>query len=367
MDVENGPPDPEPDAASRPVTASVPHLRVVQVVRSDAFAGVERYMCQVSNGLTARGHHLTVIGGDPGRMQAELSGQIEYLPATTVLGTARALAGRHQVDIVHVHMTAAEGAAWLARPFQRAPIVATRHFPGRRGTGTVARSLARVVCHSIARDVAISEFVARGIDGPSVLLYNAVPDRPPADLEAPVVLMLQRLTEEKRPELGLRIWAASGLGKTGWRLVIAGTGDRRGSMTDLAGVLGVDDSVDFVGQRADTDALLDQSSVVLATAPEEPFGLSVVEAMAHGVPVVAADGGAHAETVAEPDLLFAPDDADAGSRALVRLAEDPDLRRQLGGRLRRRQQEMFSIRHHLDGLERLYAEVVDESARSTRR
>ena len=36
-------------------------------------------------------------------------------------------------------MTAAEAAAWLARPFQRAPIVATRHFPGDRGSGTVAR------------------------------------------------------------------------------------------------------------------------------------------------------------------------------------------------------------------------------------
>ena len=69
--------------------------------------------------------------------------------------------------------------------------------------------------------------MARGLAGPSVLLYNAVPDRPQADLDAPVVLMLQRLTEEKRPELGLRIWAASGLGKAGWRLVVAGTGDRR--------------------------------------------------------------------------------------------------------------------------------------------
>ena len=114
---------------------------------------------------------------------------------------------------------------------------------------------------------------------------------------------------------------------------------------------------------ADTDRLLSQSSVVLATAPEEPFGLSVVEAMAHGVPVVAADGGAHPETVGDPDLLFPPGDADAGSRALVRLSEDPALRRQLGDRLRQRQQQMFSIRQHLDGLEALYGQVMAESAR----
>ncbi len=364
MDVErNGAPDQDAGAVARPSTVSGRNLSVVQVVRSDAFAGVERYLCQVANGLDSRGHHLTVIGGDPDRMEAELHDEVEYRPASTVIRTARALAGRGHVDIVHVHMTAAEAAAWLARPFQRAPIVATRHFPGGRGTGTVARSLAHVVSRSVSRDIAISQFVARGLPGPSVLLYNAVPDRPQADLDAPVALMLNRLTEEKRPELGLRIWAASGIGKAGWRLVVAGTGDRRGSMTDLADALGVAESVEFVGQRRDTDRLISESSVVLATAPEEPFGLSVVEAMAHGVPVVAADGGAHPETVGDPDLLFPPGDVDAGSRVLVRLSEDPALRRRLGDRLRQRQQRMFSIRQHLDGLEALYGQVMDESSR----
>ena len=77
-------------------------------------------------------------------------------------------------------------------------------------------------------------------------------------------------------------------------------------MTDLADALGVADSVDFVGQVADTDRLLGESSVVLAPAPEEPFGLSVVEAMAHGVPVVAADGGAHPRRSASPICCSPP-------------------------------------------------------------
>ena len=132
-------------------------------------------------------------------------------------------------------------------------------------------------------------------------------------------------------------------------------------MTDLAGALGVAGSVDFVGQRTDTDTLLSQSSIVLATAPDEPFGLSVVEAMAHGVPVVAADGGAHRETVGDAELLFPTDDAAAGARVLVRLSEDQALRRQLGDHLRRRQQRMFSLGPHLDRLEHLYREVIAES------
>ena len=62
-----------------------------------------------------------------------------------------------------------------------------------------------------------------------------------------------------------------------------------------------------------------------------------------------------------PALLFPPGDVDAGSRVLVRLSEDPALRRRLGDRLRQRQQRMFSIGQHLDGLEALYGQVMAES------
>ena len=47
-------------------------LHVVHVVVTDAFAGVERYVCQVANGLAARGHRVEVVGGEPARMAAEL-------------------------------------------------------------------------------------------------------------------------------------------------------------------------------------------------------------------------------------------------------------------------------------------------------
>ncbi len=75
--------------------------------------------------------------------------------------------------------------------------------------------MARVTSRALARDIAISRFVADSIDGPCVLLPNGVPDQPQAPLESATVLMLQRLTSEKSPEVGLRAWAASGLGAHG--------------------------------------------------------------------------------------------------------------------------------------------------------
>ncbi len=337
-------------------------LAVTHVVVTDAFAGVERYVCQVANELTRRGHHVTVLGGEPGRMRAELSDRVTRRPARSLLQAARALGGQHGTDIVHAHMTTAEGAAWLAHPLNRAPIVATRHFARERGSSRPARALARVTAHALSRDVAISQFVADTVAGPTVLIRNGVPDRPQADLESTTVVMMQRLNTEKMPDVGIRAWAQSGLAGRGWRLVVAGLGELGPSLAHLAADLGVEDSVCFAGQVEDTDRLLAESSILVAPAPAEPFGLSVVEAMAHGVPVVAADGGAHRETVGDSGVLFAVGDPEAAAEALATLGGDVGRRREVGSRLRRRQQERFSLSRHVDELESLYRLVVDEAA-----
>ena len=340
--------------------AALDHERtsVVHVVVTDAFAGVERYVCQVANGLTARGHRVEVVGGSPARMTAELDRAVVHHPASSLLGAAAALADCRGVDIVHAHMTAAEGSAFLARPVDRAPVVATRHFAAERGSSPLNRALARLTVRPVVAEVAISEFVARTVAGPTTLIPNAVADRPQAPLDAPVVVMLQRLDDEKAPEVGLRAWADSGLGDRGWRLVVAGTGVLRPALEQLVDELGCRGSVDFAGLVADTDGLLAGASVLLAPAPAEPFGLSVAEAMSHGLAVVAAGGGAHTETVGGAGLLFPPGDAGAAARELVRVADDPGLRRSVGRALRARQQERYGLDLHLDRLEALYAAVA---------
>ena len=337
-------------------------LTVVHVVVTDGFAGVERYVCQVAEALDRRGHRIHTIGGDPVRMRSELPDTVSNRRAGHLVTAAVALATCRDADLVHVHMTSAEGAAWLSRPLQRAPIVATRHFAARRGSTMVARGLARLTSRAIRCDVAISHFVADSIPSPSVIIPNGVADRPQAVLEDPTVVMLQRLDTEKSPDVGIRAFALSGLAQSGWRMVVAGQGALRPSLLQLVDELGMTGSVELVGHVTGTDELLSRSSVLLAPAPREPFGLSVVEAMAHGLPVVAANGGAHAETVGDDGLLFPPGDPAAAAAALRRLGGSPVLRRTIGEALRRRQQDRFSLSRHVDRLERLYLEVVEGRA-----
>jgi glycosyltransferase involved in cell wall biosynthesis len=308
--------------------------------------------------MARRGHVVTVVGGRPDRMTAELDPSVRHRPAAGVTRGAVALARCGRTDVVHAHMTAAELAAWLSGPATRGPVVATRHFARDRGSSALARAVAGVAARHVTVDLAISRFVASSISGPSRLLYNGVEDRPPASLDSAQVLMLQRLDDEKAGDVGLRAFADSGIAASGWRLTVAGTGARRPQLEALAAELGVASTVDFVGPVVDTDALLDGASVFLAPAPAEPFGLSVVEAMAHGLPVVAAAGGAHLETVDDEGLLFPPGDAAAAAAHLATLSLDVGLRRRVGTQLRRRQQAHFTLARHLDELEAVYRDLA---------
>ena len=86
----------------------------------------------------------------------------------------------------------------------------------------------------------------------------------------------------------------------------------------------------FVASHADIYGNLD---VVIAPAVEEPFGMTILEAGGHGLPVVAAQSGGHLEMVLDgvTGLLVLPDDAKALAQALERLL-DENLRASLGER-----------------------------------
>jgi glycosyltransferase involved in cell wall biosynthesis len=242
----------------------------------------------------------------------------------------------------------------------RCEAVSTRHFPDRRGSSALNRVAGVLIERGLAEQIAVSKFVAQGISEPSVLLYNGVPPHAAADLNARRILMMQRLEQEKSPDVGVRAWASSGLATRGWHLAIAGSGRLESATRRTCAELGVSDSVRFLGDVADTAALLREASILIAPASAEPFGLAVAEAMAHGIPVVAAAGGAHLETVGADGCLFSPRDAEAAGSHLARLGKDIGWRREVGARLRARQRRLFSLDVHVERLEQLYSSILFE-------
>lgn len=127
---------------------------------------------------------------------------------------------------------------------------------------------------------------------------------------------------------------------------IAGDGDGRPSLEALARREGVAEAVRFHGAVSDEDLdrLYGEASIFVMPSAREGFGFVFLEAMAHGLPIVAGNADATPEVVAhgETGLLVNPDSLGEIVEAAKTLLADPDLRRRMGRAGRQRVEREFS-------------------------
>lgn len=334
-------------------------MRVLHVVRSDTFAGVERHIATLAAVQSRRGHDVTVVGGSGALMKVALGdARVRVVQGDTIRQVIAQVRRHRQVDIIHAHMTAAELGASLGTS---KPLIVTRHFAQRRGATPVGRLTSMLIRRRTANQISVSGFVAERIDGSSRVIYSGVEAPPhPGEHSDRVILVAQRLSPEKRTIDALDAFAASGLAHTGWRMDLAGRGSEHDRLVARAFDLGLQQSTSFLGFVSDLSARLGTAGMVLATAPAEPFGLSVVEAMAHGTPVVATSAGGHMESVGRAglDFLYASGDTAAAGALLKKLAGDSDLRRHYGRELHNVQRAYFTPERQYAETQKIYEEVA---------
>lgn len=348
-------------------SASGGRLRILHAIRSDGFSGVEQFVLRLAVQQAHDGHEVTVIGGAPDRMlPALIEAGVAHIPAARTHEVTRAVRRlARSVDVVNTHMTAADvgtvAALWSRLRPHRPAVVATRHFAKPRGT-VGPLPIGALVRGRIAAQISISAAVADTVDGRSTVVHSGIEPRPLRDvlLRERVVLMAQRLQPEKRTDVGIRAFAASGLAAEGWTLEIAGIGREREALEALATSLGLGDSVRFLGYRSDLPAVMDRAGILIAPCPVEGLGLTLLEAMAGGLPVVAAGAAGHLDPLSglDPRALFAPGDVDEAARHLRSLASDDAGRNALALALRHRQQQQYSLRAQADATEAVYRSVV---------
>ena len=122
--------------------------------------------------------------------------------------------------------------------------------------------------------------------------------------------------------------------------------------------LGIRDSVIIRQNTAVVDEYLEAADAGLYTSEYESFGLSILETMFYGKPVIAFRVGGIPEVVGESYPLYPFGDAGAAAAGLDTLIESPNLARELGERSRNRALEKFSADRILPKYEALYHRVV---------
>jgi uncharacterized protein (TIRG00374 family) len=181
-------------------------------------------------------------------------------------------------------------------------------------------------------------------------------------LRRPYVLLTNRHYPQKRFDLAIRAMVAVRRDAPLVQLVIPGPATpHTAELRQLVAQLHLDDAVVFTGivTEAELQRLYAEAAVYVYPAPEEDFGMGVIESMARGVPVVAWDRAGPTVTVVhgETGYLARLDDLEDYARGIHRFLTDPRANQEAGRRAHARA-ALFSWERHLGVLEAAISEAA---------
>jgi len=144
------------------------------------------------------------------------------------------------------------------------------------------------------------------------------------------------------------------------RFLVVGDGELRGELKAYAHGLGMDGRVLFTGWRRDLPRLYADLDVVALTSINEGTPVSLIEAMAAGVPVVATAVGGVPDVVAdgETGYLVKAGDVKGMAEAIIELLKSPEKAREMGSAGREAVYPKFTVQTLIANVEGLYAELL---------
>jgi N-acetyl-alpha-D-glucosaminyl L-malate synthase BshA len=143
-------------------------------------------------------------------------------------------------------------------------------------------------------------------------------------------------------------------------LLMVGEGPERASAQALARRLGIDDRVRFLGRQDHIEELTGLADVFLLPSELESFGLSALEAMASGVPVIGSDAGGLPEVVkhTETGFVLPVGDIEGMASRAIEILKDDAHARELGQAGKRRAASLFGAERVVSQYERFYEKVM---------
>jgi glycosyltransferase involved in cell wall biosynthesis len=290
------------------------------------------------------------------------------------------------IEVVHAHQYTPFFYAALARALSgfRARLILTehgRHFPD--VVSPLRRAVNRLLLDRVADAVnAVCEFSARSLchqdgfsggrievieNGIDVERYTTSADRLALrhrlglDPGRRYIANVARFHPVKDQATLLTAFAAVAAERPEVDLLLVGDGARRAALEGQVAELKLGTRVHFLGVRADVPEILQAVDIFALTSVCEAASLTLLEAMAAGLPVVVTAVGGNPEIVrhGREGLLVPRGDPDATAAALLRLLDDPELTGELG----RRGQERVCLHYRLEQTVAAYGDLYKRLGR----
>ena len=281
-----------------------------------------------------------------------------------------------QYDVVHCFSFTAELWTALVLPFCRRAALVTSirgiydwYAPWQwRVKRIISRRSRRVVANSKA--AARYSQVSGGLDGDSIsVVYNGLaegqaPGAGSAEVRASLgvlpeqilALFVGRVVADKG--LNCLVQACTLLGGDSRRIAVrlVGDGPLRATLEGAIATAGLQEVIQFVGERRDVQNLLLAADVFVLPSLRESLSNALLEAMAAGVAVIASDAGGNPELVEDgaTGLLFVTGDANELAVGLRRLIADPEYRRRLAASGQASARASFGYQRMCEEMQRIY-------------
>jgi glycosyltransferase involved in cell wall biosynthesis len=324
-------------------------MRVLLLTDSDAFAGTEQHMLTLAVALQNLDQQVFVgcpigsplaircLESGISTTKIEKNGAIDFKAAIDIVAFVK----QNSIEIVHVHNGRTALIARLAKCLYPAlNVVFTQHFIApssakRSGFSKITSNcvhsfIASGIDHIICISAAVEDAVKLRNDAyascTKSVIWNGIETSnikvPSNDdiqnlrnaLEIPqsakVILSASRLEPEKSVDLIVKAFALICRDNPNIVLIIGGSGSESANLRNLVSKLKITPNVRFVGFRTDISSLMVMADAFIIASEAEPFGLSIIESMALGTPVVAANSGGPKEIITDgvTGFLFAPRD-----------------------------------------------------------
>ena len=357
-------------------------MRILQICSAREIGGGERHLADLANALARRGHEVFAALSPASPVRAELrslpSENIVELPIRNSLNLASALklsrlVREHQIEIVHAHVARDYPLAALATGRSQAQLVLTRHvlFPLNRIHKLTLRRTSRVI--------AVSQAVAESLYTPSIFapekivtIHNGIDvDRFAGTAKDNAtdrrlrVGMVGHIAPIKGQEDFVRAAAIMRAHRDDVEFIIAGADkshsrENRVALEKLISDLKMEHAIKLIGWVDDVASLLSTLDLFVSPARSEPFGLSIVEAMAAGVPVVATASEGAREIIEDDQTgrLVPVGDVEAMATAIVEVLNDRTVRKRLADNALANVQEKFSLDRMVELTIQVYAAAL---------
>jgi glycosyltransferase involved in cell wall biosynthesis len=357
-----------------------PRLRIMQVVLSLSPGGTERLVIEICRRLRPEIDSVVCCLDKPGEWADELTS--EGIPVHALsrmpgfhpsLGRQIAkLAARYDVDALHCHHYSPYVYGLVATMLMRGVgLVFTEHGRLSDQPPSGKRRCVNPLLQRLPGDIfAVSadlkrHMVAEGFSEPRVgVIHNGIDVGPAAtaddrvrarrdlglDDDHFVIGSIGRLDTVKDFGSLIAAFAAVRAGRSNWRLVLIGSGAEEWPLRDVARAHGVEHAVVFAGFQSDARRMLAAFDLFANSSTHEGISLTILEAMASELAVVATRVGGNPETVDESatGLLVSPRSPRDLADALAALAASPEQRRAMGRAGRLRVKQHFTIERMLD-------------------